>query len=255
MFGGLRRQIRRLRKTPSVLFRSEPDPRELLEASRRYDPGAEPVDDGIRLSTGRLLRGPVELAPEQSTGARIPAGWYFALLAEGGTKGPDPIVTGLARALDGSPHLADPVNFGHPDDPVTAVYTAKAIDPATVGDLVSARLPGARITGKDRKFYGFTAADDDEPLLLAFDATVSAKPRRRRSTNGQFPAVRHLGETVYRCSVHLTDDTTTLHQTRLRRAGELALALAEATGGVALDVCGFRLGSPDDVDYREFATQ
>jgi hypothetical protein len=227
---------RRLRTGPALLFAEDPGER-LLDAVRRFDPRAEPGDGFVELSFC-LLTGPIEVTPEMAAAARLPRHLPIAFLPEHLSRldaiNTSFLVGGLAHALGGVRHPTGPA--GPADmwlDPVTSVFTADLPPPDELRKLVSPYLPGAEVTEIPLAEYGIGGPDAisiEVGWLMSYDATMPPPTLRD-------PWAR------YECAIFVEPTAPEV----LRRAGQVALAVAAGTGGVPLDINGFLIDRPEDV--------
>jgi hypothetical protein len=239
--GLFRRSLaKQLREGPTLLLADDPGDR-LLAAVRRFDPRAQRGDGFVEL-TFLLLNGPIELGPELAGKARLPLGRPFAYVAEHvpvrDTINVVRMINGLAHALDGTVHPAGP---DRPDDmwidPVVSVFSADPIPQEDLLKVVTPHLPGAEITQAAGILYGIEGTG---PMSIEHSTLMSYDPERLPPTLLE-PRAR------YECSVLISQYSLPVAPELLRQAGQVALAVAEATGGVPLDVNGFRIGGPEDV--------
>jgi hypothetical protein len=231
---------KRLGAGPALLLAKDPGER-LMAAVRGFDPQAEPGDGFVEL-TFCLLTGPIDVTPELASKARLPSDLPIAYLPEHvqphDVVNASLLVSGLARALGGTRH---PAGGPAPDDmwidPVASVFTTYLLPREEMLKLVSPHLPDAEATEIPLAEYGIGG---DGPITIEYGGLMSYEPTMPP------PALRDPGAT-FECAIFVTHDTLPIDPELLRRAGEVALAIAAGTGGVPLDINGFLIERPEDV--------
>jgi hypothetical protein len=235
---------RRLRKGPALLLAADPGDR-LLDAVRRFDPRAEPGDGFLEL-TFCLLTGPIEVTPELAAAARLPEDVPIAYLPEHMSPQHAPntslVVSGLAHTLGGVRHPPDPDVPGDVwVDPVASVFTVDLTPPDELHKLVAPYLPAAEVTEIPLAEYGIAGPDVVSGAisiecggLMSYDATMPPPALRD-------PPAR------YEYAIFVEHDSLPVAPELLRRAGEVALAIAAGTAGRPLDINGFLISRPEDV--------
>jgi hypothetical protein len=218
---------RRLRRLPAVVF-----PREqggLLDAVRRFDPGAAPVDGGISFGAGVRLAGPHVITAEAAVKVGLPPGSAWVV----SDSGPFAtwLVRGLARRFGGHAHLPQPVVADDPSE-VVIVHTPRQVSPGELG----AWLPGLTAG----------APEGDGSFFL----TSPHSPIRVRCDGPDVPSLRWL----LPLALGPMRQEPNLHGYRfgsgdgqgVRPAAVAALEFARAVGGVATDRDRFRVTDPED---------
>ncbi|MBB5964542.1 hypothetical protein [Planomonospora venezuelensis] len=206
---------RRLRGGPTLLLPASVPPRTVLETVRLHSPQAHPRGRSIVVDESVRLRGPVPVHRGLALAARLPVGWPVAYTAEQrdpeGETDPAAIVAGLAARLGG---LACP----HPPErsPDLFSVTGRALPAERLAELLPGtrpqRLPGIDLT---------LLRSGHSPLEISFCGGDD-------------------GETDYEVSLRRGPSTPAV----VEAAERLAIAIAEASGGVLRDQHGFRVPLP-----------
>jgi hypothetical protein len=222
-------RVRRLRKRPALVLPQVPHPGRLLDAVRRFDPGATPVDGGIAFGAGIRLAGPQAITADAAAKAGVPAGHAWMVSDSGPFQ--TWLIRGLARRFGGHAHLPQAVAADDPSE-IVVVHSVEARE-------LGAHLPG----------FAAGPAESDGSYFL----TSPTSPIRVRCDSPDVPSMRWLlplalgplrqepGLHGYRFGSESAGD----HQV-VRAAAVAALAFARTVGGVATDRDRFRVDDPDD---------
>jgi hypothetical protein len=230
---------RRLRRLPAVVLPQVPQQAWLLDAVRRFDPDAAPVEEGgISFGAGIRLAGPQRITPETSAKTGLPPGHAWVASDSG------PFQTWLARGLasrfGGHAHLPQPV-VGDDASEVVIVHTPRKVSP----DELAGRL--------NRLVPGLTAGAPEQDG--SFFLTSAISPVRIRCDSPDVPSLRWLlplalGPMRQDPALHgyrfgrvpdRADDAA-----NVRLAAAAALEFAHGVGGIATDRDRFRVFDPDD---------
>jgi hypothetical protein len=227
------------------------DPGEaLLDAARLYDPEVSQWHGRLVFRNGVLLFGPVEVTPKLERQAGLPAGmavaWYTGAAVQRTSEershaakqdDGDRLVRGLASRLGGTVHYAGP----QPSLALlTSVYSEQAVATDEVIEVL--RRYGGNFRLEDETEDSYSLTGKGTYFYVAYWS-----PRLYREKEAP-PAVG-----VMRSSpLHhwdLTTGSSASHASRelVGKVGAATLALASRSGGVALDVLGFRISSSDDL--------
>jgi hypothetical protein len=227
---------RRLRKLPALVLPQVPRHDWLLDAVRRFDPDAAPVEGGISFGAGTRLSGPYDITQDLAAKANIPQGHAWMATDSGPFQ--TWLTRGLARRFGGYAHLPQPI-VADDNSEVVVVHTPRKISP----DELAARL-GARLTG-----LAAGPPEDDGSFFL----TSPNSPVRIRCDSPDVPSLRWLlplalgplrqgtGLHGYRFGSAVAGDPQVV-----RAAAAVALELAQGVGGVATDRDRFRVFEADD---------
>jgi hypothetical protein len=242
----------RLATRTALLLTADPGDA-LLDAARLYDPKAKPWHGRLVFSNGVLLFGPIEVTPEVAQQAGFPAeaavAWYTGAAAQRTSErrsqdakvdDGELLVRGLADRLGGTTH---PASLQPELALLASVYSEQA--PA-VEQVIDALQPYAgelevedskddsyALSGK--KIYFYTAYWSPR-LYIQREAPAALGPARPRP---QHHWDLHTGVRASHAPVELG-----------RKVGAAALALAGQSGGIAVDMMGFIIDSPDDLVPR-----
>ncbi|GIH98595.1 hypothetical protein [Planobispora takensis] len=206
---------RRLRRGPALLLPGSVTPRAVLETVRLHSPRAVARGRAVVLGGAVRLRGPIPVNRELALAARLPVGWPVAYVADPVDADPEAdvaaIMAGLAERLGG-------LAFPHPPgrSPDLFAVTGRALPAERLAEL----LPGSR----PRRIPGI-----DLTLL-----TCGHSPLEISFCGGED------GEMDYEVSVARGPVTPVVAES----AERLAVAIAEACGGVLRDHNGFRVPLP-----------
>ena len=228
---------RRLRAGPTLLVGDVSEER-MLDAVRRFDPSARALEGKIRLR-GVDLEGPIALSAELAEKASLPAGWPAAYIAVGFLPRSEPrallLVKGLQHAVDGQSHAAGPaVPEEEWIDPVVSAFFGERLPEERVRDTVAPFVDGLTV---ERDPDGDYYLQGESPISLACTRVVYDPDLRPPRLDGL---------QAMECALFV-EDKAPISAELLHLAGRIALALAEACGGTALDVHGFEVREPEDV--------
>jgi hypothetical protein len=245
------RPASKLAAGPTLVLSADPGPA-LFDEARRYDPGVRYSNLLRRLifSNGVLLLGPVKVTPGVAQQAGLPEGTVLAWHALAALQGHqdrrvhdakafdgERLVRGLAARLGGTTH---PARLQPMLALLASVYSDQALATEEVvealrpygGDFrVDDPKPDSyRLIGEKTFFYvAYRSArqyrEGDAPAALGPDRS---RPRHHWDLHGGVPASDAPRELCL-------------------KVGEAALALASQSGGLALDMLGFPISSPDDL--------
>lgn len=248
------RSTSRLAAGPTLLLSADPGP-DLLDAARRYDPGLRQWNLLGRLvfANGVLLFGPVTLTPAIARAAGLPAGagvaWYaraalqrhyqrrsLEAKAEDGEK----LVRGLAARLRGTTH---PARLQPKLSLAAAVYSDRALPAGQVIDALRPYAGDLKVHDEEQDRYSLSGKG--APWLAAYWGPRWYLPTEAPAALGPVrPGKLHRWD-LY-SGVHAADASREL----CLSVGGAALALAGQSGGVAVDMLGFLIGSADDLLLR-----
>jgi hypothetical protein len=231
---------RRLRRLPAVVLPQVPQHAWLLDAVRRFDPYATPVEDGgISFGAGIRLAGPQRITPETAAKTGLPLGHAWVASDSG------PFQTWLARGLavrfGGHAHLPQPVVGDDPSE-VVIVHTPRKVSPDELAGRLNQRVPG------------LTAGAPEQDGSFFLTSTIS--PVRIRCDSPDVPSLRWLlplalGPMRQEPGLHgyrfgrvpgKADDAAK----NVRLAAAAALEFAQGVGGIATDRDRFRVFDADD---------
>lgn len=226
---------RRLRRLPAVVLPQIPKPEWMLDAVRRFDPDAAPVEGGISFGAGIRLAGPQPVTPDIAAKSSLPHGNAWVVSDSGPFQ--TWLMRGLARRFGGFAHVPDPVIADDASE-VVIVHTPRKVSPGELAARLGMYLPGL-VAG---------APEEDGSFFL----TSPASPIRIRCDSPDVPSLRWLlplalgpmrqdpGLHGYRFASDSKDPRV------VRLAAVAALELAEGAGGVVTDRDRFRIFAPDD---------
>ena len=242
----------KLSTRPSLLFTADPG-ETLLDAARRYDPEVHPWHGRLVFSNGVLLFGPIEVTPKIEQEATLPAGtsvaYYTGLAAQRTSErraesakqdDAEKLLHGLAVRLGGKTHLVDsPSNLAL----LASVYAEQAPSPDEVLEVL--RPYGGEPKVEDQKEDTYSIGGKGTYFYTAYWSP-------RLFVNREEPAA--LGK-LRSGKLHHWDLNTGVAAKKAARelclkVGEAALALADRSGGMAVDMLGFRIAAPEDMLLR-----
>jgi hypothetical protein len=243
------RTASRLSDRTTLLLRADPGDA-LLDAARLYDPEVHRWHDRLIFRNGVLLFGPVTVTPKLQQQARLPAGtavaWYTDAAGQG-QKRPheaklndgDNLVRGLAGRLGGT------IRYGFARQErdlalFASVYSEQDMLPAQVAEVL--RPYNGDLRAEDVKENTYSLTGDEIYFYVAYWS-----PRLYREDDAP-PALGAM-RSAQPCRWDLNTGVSAQHAARelCLKVGEAALALADRSGGVALDVLGFPITSPADL--------
>jgi hypothetical protein len=222
----------------------------LLDAARVYDPKVRPWHGRLIFRNGILLFGPLAVTPKLEQQAGLPAGMAVAYYTgaaghtSGGDRGHeakhfdgDRLVRGLADRLGGTVRYAGP-----PPDLalVTSVYSEQGLTPDQVIEVL--RPYGGDFKVEDQTENSYSLSGRGTYFYVAYWS-----PRLYREPDAP-PAVGAMrSRPLHHWDLHTGTGRKHVAPELVQRVGDATLALASRSGGVALDVLGFPVSSPDDL--------
>jgi hypothetical protein len=239
----------KLSGSTALLFTADPGDA-LLDAARVYDPHVRPWHGRLIFRNGVLLFGPLAVTPKLEQQAELPAGMAVAYYTgaaghtPGGDRGHeakhfdgDRLVRGLADRLGGTVKYAGP-----PPDLalVTSVYSEQGLTPDQVIELL--RPYGGDFKVEDKTENSYSLSGRGTYFYVAYWS-----PRLYREPDAP-PAVGAMrSRPLHHWDLHTGTGRKHVARELVQRVGDATLALASRSGGVALDVLGFPVNSPDDL--------
>jgi hypothetical protein len=233
----------------TLLLRADPGDA-LLNAARLYDPEVRPWHGRLIFRNGVLLFGPVTLTPELERKAGLSAGmavaWYTGAAGQSTSqKRPhqakvddgDQLVHGLADRLGGTARYASPQTTLAL---LASVYSEQDLPIDQVEEVL--RPYAGELTAEDQAEDTYSLTGTDTPFLVFYRS-----PRLYLERNAP-PAVGAMrSQPLYHWDLHAGLSPQDAGREVCLTVGNAALALASQSGGVALDVLGFRISSADDL--------
>jgi hypothetical protein len=247
-----RSRSKELSTRPSLLLTADPGDA-LLDAARRYDPEVHPWHGRLVFANGVLLFGPIEVTPKIQQEATLAAGatvaYYTGVAAQRTSErraesakqdDAQKLLHGLGVRLGGTTHLVDsPPKLAL----LASVYSEQAPSP---GDVVETLRPyGGEPRVEDPKEDTYSISGKGTYFYTAYWSP-------RLFVNREEPAA--LGK-LRSGKLHHWDLNTGVAARKAARelclkVGEAALALAARSGGMAIDMFGFRIDAPEDMLLR-----
>jgi hypothetical protein len=265
LFGAQRRLANALHSKVRLIVPADPGPERLLAAVQLYDPGARRDGDRISVASGSvLLTAPTEIDAETGRRAPLPAGLsvvYFVDVPE--WRGSPAQVT-LARdakrqAMDSAVRLIGGLaarlgGIAVPAADETAkplhadVYTTRQVPAADLAGLLSRQAPGlAPVQAPSSSDGAVTLRGGNAPFEVeswpADNPLMTMDPPIALGTMAG-------GLKLCRITVRAAQPAEGADPGIARLVGEAGLAVAEATGGMCVDLFGFRVTSPEDLVIR-----
>lgn len=247
--GKLDRSASKLSGKTTLLLTADPGGT-LLDAARQYDPEVRPWRGRLVFRNGVLLFGPMTVTPQLEQQAGLPAGMAVAYYADAALQrhrerrsaeakqfDGDRLVRGLADRLGGTVEYA-----GAPPDLalVTSVYSEQAVAPDQVIEVL--RPYGGDFKVEDQTADTYSLSGSGTYFLVAYWS-----PRLYQVPDAP-PAVGAIrSRPLHHWDLHPGAGRKHIAYELARRVGEAALALANRSGGVALDELGFPFNSADDL--------
>jgi hypothetical protein len=247
-----RSKSKELSTRPSLLLTADPGDA-LLDAARRYDPEVHPWHGRLVFGNGVLLFGPIEVTPKMQQEAALPAdasvAYYTGVAAQRTSErraesakqdDAQKLLHGLAVRLGGKTHLVDsPSKLAL----LASVYSEQAPSPDDVVETLRPYGGEPRIEDPKEDTYSISGKG-------TFFYTAYWSPRL--FVNREEPAA--LGK-LRSGKLHHWDLNTGVAarkaaQELCLKVGEAALALAARSGGMAIDMLGFRIDAPEDMLLR-----
>jgi hypothetical protein len=245
------RSAAKLAAGPTLVLSADPGPA-LLDAARLYDPGVRHWNLLGRLvfSNGVLLFGPAEVTPGVAQEAGLPAGtgvaWYAQAALQGHGKrrsheakrsDGERLVRGLAVRLGGSTHPA-PLRPGLAL--LTSVYSEQALATDQVIEVLRPYGGNFGVEDESADSYGLTGKG-------TYFYVAYWSPRLYREEDAP-PAVATMRSgPLHHWDLHTGTSSGHAARELVQKVGEATFALARESGGVALDMFGFRITSTDDL--------
>jgi hypothetical protein len=250
----------KLSSRPSLLFAADPGSA-LLDAARRYDPEVHPWHGRLVFANGVLLFGPIAVTPRIQQEAALPAGMpvaYYTGVAVQRTRerraesakqdDAGKLLHGLAVRLGGKTHRAESQSKLAL---LASVYSEQDLPPDQVVEVL--RPYGGEPSVEDWKEGTYSISrdgDGDGDGDGAYFYTAYWSPRLFVAR--EEPAA--LGK-LRSGKLHHWDLNTGVAASEAVRelclkVGEAALALADRSGGVPIDMFGFRISSAEDMLLR-----
>jgi hypothetical protein len=222
----------------------------LMDAARLYDPEVRPWRGRLIFRNGVLLFGPVAVTPKLEQQAELPAGMAVAFYAgaaghtPGGDRGheakhfdADRLVRGLADRLGGTVKYA-----GAPPDLalITSIYSEQGVAPDQVIEVL--RPYGGNFEVEDETENSYSLSGVGTRFYVAYWS-----PKLYREPEAP-PAVGPMrSRRLHHWDLHTGTGRKHVSREMVQNVGEATLALASRSGGVAVDVLGFPVTSPDDL--------
>jgi hypothetical protein len=241
----------KLSTRPSLLLTTDPGDA-LLEAARLYDPEAHPWHGRLVFANGVLLFGPIEVTAKVQQESALPAGTavaYYTGVASQRTserraesaKQDDAgkLLHGLAARLGGKTHLTEPSKLAL----LASVYSEQDLPPEQVVEVL--RPFGGEPWVEDKKEDTYSISGKGTYFYTAYWSPNLFVTREEPAALGKLRSTK----------LHHWDLNTGVAASKAARelclkVGEAALALAGRSGGVAVDMLGFRISSPEDMLLR-----
>jgi hypothetical protein len=245
------RSASKLAAGPTLLLPADPGPA-LLDAARRYDPRVRHSALLRRLifSNGVLLLGPVRVTPGLAQKAGLPddtaVAWYALAALQGhrerrvrDAKAHDSerLVRGLAARLGGTTH---PAGLQPQLALLASVYSEQAPDPEEV--IEALRPYGGDFRVEDSRDGSYSLTGQKIHFYVAY------WPPRQYQASDAPPALGPLrSRPLHHWDLHTGARASDAPRELCLSVGEGALALASQSDGIALDMLGFPVSSPDDL--------
>jgi hypothetical protein len=252
------RTAKHLARGPAVLFPVDPADA-MAELVLRYDPAVRVQSDRFAFHNGVRLVGPIEVTPELTGKAGLPAGMagmaaaYYASVVEQGSRATRPdelkwqdaerLIRGLAARLGGTVHdERPPMKL----DLMVSVYSAQ---PLPVEQVISVIQPffddEIIVEGHERvRDAYFLISEQPPPFFVSY-----WPPRLSASRLGlPPPALGPLrGSQISRWDLDTKFQVATAAREICLRVAEAGLALANRAGGVVIDAYGFPVDHPGEL--------
>ncbi len=243
------RSAGKLASSTTLLFTADPG-EALLDAARLYDPEVRRWHGRLVFRNGVLLFGPVAVTPKLEQQAGLPAGtavaWYTAAAGqqtsqqrshEAKMEDGDRLVRGLAERLGGTVKYAGP----QPSLALLAsVYSEQALAADQVIEVL--RPYGGNFRVEDEKADSYSLSGHGTFFYVAYWS-----PRLYRERDAP-PAVGSIRpHPLHHWDLHGGTSARRAPRELALKIGEAALALAGRSGGVAVDMLGFRIGRAEDL--------
>ena len=248
------RSAGKLAAGPTLGLPADPGPA-LFDEARRYDPGVRYSTLLRRLifSNGVLLRGPVKVTPAVTREAGLPEGtalaWYALAALQGHRErrvhdakafDGELLVRGLAARLGGTTH---PASLQPKLALLASVYSERGLPTEQV--IEALRPYGGEFRVEDRKADSYSLTGEKTHFYVAYWS-----PRRYRESDAPAALGPVRSRPLHHWDLHGGVPASDAPRELGLKVGEAALALAEESGGRALDMFGFPIGTPDDLVPR-----
>jgi len=248
------RSAGKLAAGPTLVLPADPGPA-LFDEARRYDPGVRYSTLLRRLifSNGVLLRGPVKVTPAVAREAGLPEGtalaWYALAALQGHRErrvhdakafDGELLVRGLAARLGGTTH---PASLQPKLTLLASVYSERGLPTEQV--IEALRPYGGEFRVEDRKADSYSLTGEKTHFYVAYWS-----PRRYRESDAPAALGPVRSRPLHHWDLHGGVPASDAPRELGLKVGEAALALAEESGGRALDMFGFPIGTPDDLVPR-----
>jgi hypothetical protein len=245
------RSASKLAAGPTLALSADPGPA-LFEQARRYDPGVRYSNLLHRLifSNGVLLLGPVKVTPGVAQEAGLPEGttvaWYALAALQGHQErrvhdakafDGERLVRGLAARLGGTTH---PARLQPKLALMASVYSEQGLDPEQV--IEALRPYGGDFRVEDKKADSYNLTGEKTHFYVAYWS-----PRQYRESDAPAALGPLRSRPLHHWDLHGGVPAADAPRELALKVGEAALALASQADGLALDMLGFPVSSPDDL--------
>ena len=222
----------------------------LLDAARLYDPEVRRWHGRLVFRNGVLLFGPVAVTPKLQQQAGLPAGMAVAFYTGAAVQPTseerghaakqddgDKLVRGLADRLGGTVQYAGP----QPSLALlTSVYSEQGLAPDQVIEVLAPYGGNFRVEDETEDSYSLTGKG-----TYFYVAYWSGRLYREKDAPPAVGAMR--SRPLHHWDLNTGSSPRHAARELVRKVGEATLALASRSGGVAVDVLGFPISSPDDL--------
>jgi hypothetical protein len=249
------RTARYLARGPTVLFPGDPADA-MAELLLRYDPAVRVKSDRFAFRNGVRLIGPIEVTPELTGKAGLPAGLaaaYYASIVEQGSRATRPdelkwqdaerLIRGLAARLGGTLHdERPPMKL----DLMVSVYSAQPLPVEQVITVIQPFFDDEIIVERHERVRDayFLISEEPPPFF------VSYRPPRLSAVKSALPppALGQLrGSQISRWDLDTKYQVATAAREVCLQVAAAGLALAHRAGGVVIDAYGFPVGHPGEL--------
>ena len=277
---------RDLTRSMRLLLPAAPDTERLLAAARLFSPAAQQID-GNRIAADAqrhvILGPPVEIDPDLRSAAQLPADIAVAYFVQIAPSVPLParpgdaltdryqaakrgavtalraqaqcLINGLATRFAGTAYPV-PAEAGQPLH--ADVYTAQEPDGQELAALVSRHVPGLAPVETEWSGRGVITlrADGAAFEVEYWPPSVVQIPLTDRAAQGADPftvvtdVIKPSGRGLHAIIVRAAEPARGAGPELARTLGQAALGLTAETGGVCMDLFGFRVLRPDDLIIR-----
>jgi hypothetical protein len=248
------RSASKLAAGPTLALPSDPGPG-LFDEARRYDPGVRYSKPLRRLifSNGVLLLGPVKVTPAVAQEAGLPEGtsvaWYALAALQGHQErrvhdakafDGELLVRGLAARLGGTTH---PALLQPKLALLASVYSEQGLPTEQV--IEALRPYGGDFRVEDQKPDSYSLTGEKAHFYVAYWS-----PRRYRESDAPAALGPMRPGRLHHWDLHGGVPASDAPRELGLKVGEAALALADQSGGRALDMFGSPISTPDDLVPR-----